>query len=266
MRDCFRLFLLLLVGGISGCDNQPRVINPQGEVVLNMPVIDGIVNATDSIVFVQISKVKSFNEVIPISPDRITDAIVVVSVDRGQEVPLIYESPYYRAKINAPSGSSVTLTVKIGNGTYTAEAIIPDLVSDINYASLERQNFRLSWGSDPSRQAFYEVQFAPETGLAYNVSGDSEHFFAAKSARVDVTGEYYQSTQPEPGKEDLLSFHIHSLDSNLYYYKKKGLKNEVFGSAPIHTAEPYSNFKGAIGVFGAYVTTKFEVGAGGVFN
>ena len=259
MCNSFRLFLIFLAGISSGCGDQPKVIDPRGEIALDAPVIDGIVNASDSAVFVQISRIKPFNEVIPLNPDRITDAIVSVSVNDGEQIPLVYESPYYRAKTNFPSGSIVRLTVKIAGDTYAAETLVPHLVQNINYKSLEGQSFRLSWDSDPSKKAFYEVQFAPETGLAYNVGDGGEPFFAAQSARVDLVGEYYRASQPVPGAENRILLHIHSLDANLYNYQKEGLRNGIYGSSPINTASPYSNFKGTIGVFGAYITTKFEV-------
>ena len=242
------------------CGENPKIINPNGNLALTQPVINGYINVKDSTVKVSISKVLPFNQSIPLEGEVISNALVEISIDNGNRIRLPFLNKSYSLKIALVAESVVELTVLIDTKSYAAKTRVPQPVQNVEYKYLDNNRFMLSWDGGSNLENYYEVQSVynkSSQDISYSPVFPDEASFVSTDKRVTLEGQYYTFNPSLINATMEFQFVLYSLDSNLYHYQKDASNGAIFDKDQISTSPAYSNFKDAIGFFGCYQTTKF---------
>lgn len=261
MGSFSRIITLCITLWSFGCGKNPKIINPNGNLSLGQPVINGYINVKDSTVKVSISKVLPFNQSIPLEGEVISNALVEISIDNGNRIRLPFLNKSYCLTMALVPESVVELTVLIDTKSYVAKTRIPQPVQNVEYKYLNNNRFMLSWDGGINLENYYEVQsvynkFSQD--ISYSPVFPEEASFVTKDKRVTMEGQYYTFNPSLINETMEFEFVLYSLDSNLYHYQKDANNGVIFEKDQISTNPAYSNFKDAIGFFGCYQTTKFR--------
>jgi hypothetical protein len=203
-------------------------------------------------------------------PTPINNAVVMLQEENGekQAIPFISNGQYSKT-IVATEGKNYTLTVTIGEKTYTSKSYLPPVVQ-LDALSLELAPFQ-GLGSDKDSTYNVYINFsdpAPEGNnyrLVMTVNDTivplSEEVVVFNDKNINGNNVNANASFKTFKKGDHVSIEMRSIDAKVYdfYYTLSNIviDNGGFSAAP---ANPNSNFTGgALGAFIAYSSSSAAI-------
>jgi hypothetical protein len=229
-----------------------------------VPVIESYIE-NDSTCYVLATYTSNFFD--NTSSPFISDAVITIADDAGNSEQLNYEGDgvYRGSTVIGVIGRNYTLSVTIGNNTYTAESKMPPLVPIDSFSIQSLSGFFGGGGNRPERYWVYVnytdpavVQNYYAVRTTYFDSSDTEQGFVTDYSIADddlsngiATRSFTTFNSFVSG--DTLTTELASLNRTTHFYFKT-LEDAItggFGSAA--PSNPSTNFsEGALGYFGAW--------------
>ncbi len=258
------LFLLCF-----SCKENIQVINPDSASTLYGPVINGFVNASDSVLIVNIQKMAPFNK--PYIEDSliIKNAKVKLMVNKKETFVLeLNKKNEYFIKRPFLGGEKLILEVEIDKTKYFGTTIVPIAPSKINYTKKSQTVFDLGWEANSDTLHYYEVyqRYSKETENIYIENYlNEDNVIASTSNKISYVGEYKTTNnlsaidfETKYSGSDL-EFIIYKSNANFYEYFSKNFNLTQKNTGSISSQKISGNIPGAFGFFGAFNSIKIKV-------